>query len=98
MFHDLNNDIVGAKQTIHSFKELLHEAGTLGFFAFFLLFCIIYIFSQKIRSVFNNAVVFLINTLHLVANKEKYIFWNDKTIQELKEKDLEIKELKERIK
>ena len=98
MFQDLNNDIVGATQTIHSFKELLQAAGTLGFFAFFLLFCIIYIFSQKIRSIFNNAVVFLINTLHLVANKDKYIFWNDKTIQELKDKDLEIKELREKIK
>ena len=98
MFQDLNNDIVGATQTIHSFKELLQAAGTLGFFAFFLLFCIIYIFSQKIRSVFNNAVVFLINTLHLIINKEKYIFWNEKTIQELKDKDLEIKELREKIK
>lgn len=98
MFQDLNNDIVGATQTIHSFKALLQAAGTLGFFAFFLLFCVIYIFSQKIRSVFNNAVVFLINTLHLVINKDKYIFWNEKTIQELKDKDLEIKELKERIK
>lgn len=98
MLQNLNDDIAGATQTIRSFKELLQEAGTLGFFTFFLLFCVIYIFSQKVRSVFNSFLIFCVNTLHLLINKEKYIFWNEKTIQELKDKDQEIKELKEKIK
>jgi len=58
----------------------------------------IYFFLKNCFNVFTTLLKHILNILHLLTNKEAYNFFNEKTIQEIKDKDNKIKELEEKIK
>lgn len=79
-----------------------------GLFLYFLIpqvkitvnntFSAVYFFLKNCFNFLTTLLKHILNILHFLTNREAYNFFNEKTIQELKNKDDKIKELEEKIK